>query len=235
MRRFWRCWDAVLYVGALFLMSTQLVHEVNPHDVDGMLIGWDRAIRGIELLQWTQTWSAPLLDEIAKIAWVCYFFLPLVPGIVLYRKKNLDSFQEAKLILVLAWLVTFGCYYALPAKGPLHFQEELKLVEPSDGVAVGKTLKTAIADMEGGEARDTFPSGHAMIAALSIFLCFHNRLWKTLVLVAPIGLGIIFATVYLRYHYVVDVVVGLALCVPIAWLSVKWQWRRLDNEINTSL
>ena len=43
-RKFLRDWDAMVYILALFMMTTTLVHPINPHDVDRMLIHWDEAI-----------------------------------------------------------------------------------------------------------------------------------------------------------------------------------------------
>jgi membrane-associated phospholipid phosphatase len=161
-----------------------------------------------------------------KVAWVSYFFLPVVVGIVLYAKGNRKGFGEAKILLVLAWLLSFGFYYAMPAKGPLYFKHELGLTDPGDGVAIAGALKQVVSNLEGGEARDTFPSGHAMIAALVILVCLRQRLWKTAIAVIPLALAVIVSTMVLRYHYVIDVVVGLALCIPMAWLGVLWNGRR---------
>ena len=221
LRAIVRDWDALVYILVLFMMTTKIVHPVNPHDVDRLLITWDQAIGGIALLQWTQTWATPFLDEVAKVAWVMYFPIAIPPGIVLYL-RNRAAFEELKVILVMAWLVSYAIYFAMPAEGPLHYKEELGLENPSGGVIVAATLKTVVSEMEGSEARDAFPSGHCMIAALVLFACLRNRLWKTSIFVVPICLGIILSTIYLRYHYVIDVIVGLALCVPIAWASIVW-------------
>lgn len=227
-RRFWRSWDLLVYIPALFWMTTQLVHLVNPVDQDVVLIGWDRAIGGDALLRWTMTWATPATDEIGKIVWVSYYFLPLLSGIALYRREDPRSFEEAKLVLVLGWLVSYAGYYLLPALGPLYFKEELGLTDPSGGVAIAGVLKGVVSGLEGAEARDTFPSGHVMIAVLVVFLSLRNRLWRVSAVAVPLGLGVAVSTITLRYHYFVDVLAGLALCVPIAWGAVAW-YRRYDE------
>jgi membrane-associated phospholipid phosphatase len=46
-------------------------------------------------------------------------------------------------------------------------------------------------------------------------------------LISPIIVLMPFACVYLRYHYVIDVLVGAALVFPVIWLS-----NRLERAIN---
>jgi len=221
--RFWRMWDIAAFMAVLFVSTTQVVHQVNPNDVDRFLIRADRAIGGDALLRWVQAVSTPWLDEAAKICWVSYYVLPLLPGVALYLGRKDAAFREAKAILGPAWLVSFAFYFALPARGPLYFKEELGLRDPSEGVWAAGTLKSVVGQLEGAEARDTFPSGHVLIAGLVIGISARNRLRRTLWVCLPLGIGVIASTVVLRYHYVVDVIAGLALCVPVVWMGTAWQ------------
>ncbi len=89
-------------------------------------------------------------------------------------------------------------------------------------------VKEGIDVME-GEARDTFPSGHVMIAAMSIVACFRYRLWKVAMISIPFSMGVIWSTLYLRYHYLVDGLVGIALVLLITWLGGLW-FRRAEKK-----
>lgn len=60
--------------------------------------------------------------------------------------------------------------------------------------------------------RDVFPSGHTMMTLVVIILAYRYRL-KVRHTVFVAGLMLIFATVYQRYHYVVDVLAGAALAL----------------------
>jgi membrane-associated phospholipid phosphatase len=70
--------------------------------------------------------------------------------------------------------------------------------------------------------RDAFPSGHADIALLSIVLAFQFRV-KIRWVIGVIGVSLIIATVYLRYHYVIDLIGGGVLAVITMY---TWQWVR---------
>ena len=65
-----------------------------------------------------------------------------------------------------------------------------------------------------GAARDAFPSGHAMMTLVAMWWSWRQRLRLRWAL-SVIGVLLILATVYLRYHYVVDVLAGALLAVAV--------------------
>jgi membrane-associated phospholipid phosphatase len=67
---------------------------------------------------------------------------------------------------------------------------------------------------------DAFPSGHAAVALLCLFRA--RRVSARLAwCYVPLVAGIIFSTVYLHYHYVVDVLGGAVLACAGAWLGPR--------------
>lgn len=219
--RFLRDWDLVVYIPALFFMTCVLVHRVHPTDYDPQLIAIDRAIGGIALLKWMERIQTPFLTSLSKLLWVSYYFLALIPGIPLYLRGR-ELFREAKLFAMLSFLVSYLGYFALPAQGPGYMQQEIGVGQPHfEQSKVSSTLKEAIYKME-GEARDTFPSGHVMISAVVLVMCVRYRLWKAAWIGVPLALGVIWSTMYLRYHYLIDGVVGVALVGLIVGLGGAW-------------
>src|SRR5438445_6134498 len=71
-------------------------------------------------------------------------------------------------------------------------------------------------------SRDAFPSGHTDITLLSILLAFKFQT-RVRWFVAVIGASLIFSTVYLRYHYVIDVIGGAVLALITLY---TWEWVR---------
>ncbi|OQC32428.1 MAG: hypothetical protein BWX66_02046 [Deltaproteobacteria bacterium ADurb.Bin058] len=54
--------------------------------------------------------------------------------------------------------------------------------------------------------------------------------------VLPIASSLIFATVYLRYHYVIDLIAGAALAVGAFWVSglvTDWLVRTRTDTVST--
>src|SRR5207245_1343601 len=84
---------------------------------------------------------------------------------------------------------------------------------------------------------DAFPSLHTAMATLgALYALRHRRVpseipllsraprWLLPALVVPPALLLAFATIYLRYHYLVDVLAGFVLAVAVAYAA--WRGRR---------
>jgi membrane-associated phospholipid phosphatase len=76
---------------------------------------------------------------------------------------------------------------------------------------------------------DAFPSGHTELTLLVLYYAqrFHRR---TFWWILPAGSALIISTVYLRYHYVVDVIAGAFLALAII-LIAKPLYRRLGGSL----
>ena len=84
------------------------------------------------------------------------------------------------------------------------------------GGAASEAVRWFLHTFEGNEL-DAFPSGHTALSL--IFLAFGWRLfprWR--VPLAVLVAGIVFSTVYLSLHYVVDVVAGVLLAAAMPLL-----------------
>ncbi len=225
--RFLRDFDMCLTIPAFFFMAGRLVHLVHPTDYDPQLIAIDRAIGGIAVLEWMRSIEAPWLTRLSKGAWISYFFLPLVPAIALYLRQDRSAFREAKTTYLLGWLVSYLLYFAVPAEGPGYHPQAVGVPQPAWDPTSSK-LKEWIHALE-GEARDTFPSGHVIIAALTVFVCLRWRLRAVSIAAIPLSIAVVWSTLYLRYHYLVDALAGLLVAAACAWGAVAWH-RRHDRR-----
>ncbi len=59
--------------------------------------------------------------------------------------------------------------------------------------------------------RDCMPSGHTQIALTVLYLA-HRYEKVIFYLFFPIVCGLVLSTVYLRYHYVIDLIAGIGPC-----------------------
>lgn len=84
---------------------------------------------------------------------------------------------------------------------------------PLSGVRVFTAVRDLL-DAASNMARDCFPSGHTLVAYLTVVLAYrYLRSRFLLFLVWSVLLA--FSTVYLRYHYVVDILAGAGLAAGI--------------------
>ncbi|MBI4566313.1 MAG: phosphatase PAP2 family protein [Planctomycetes bacterium] len=228
-----RGWDALALIPALFFMVCGMIHHVNPHDQDAALIAIDRAIGGIALLNAMDRITWGWLTDLSKALWIFYYFLPLLAGIPLWCRRDLSAFREAKSMLVLGWALSYVGYLLVPAEGPGYHAERIGVAPPRWEESVFAVPAKAVIDALEQEARDTFPSGHAVIAGLVGFLLLRHREWAWAAAGVPLSAGVVLSTIYLRYHYVTDVLVGLLIA---GWIAVLWEVarrRRLEMHLDT--
>jgi len=148
--------------------------------------------------------------------------IPLVVAFFHARGQRRQAQQAALSLLTLHALGIIG-YYAVPVMGPYLYQFEL----PEHRVPGGGGQALALVDALRGTARDCFPSlhlGHVLV--IGLLLRRHARLvfWCYL----PLGATVILATLYLRVHYLVDLLAGIPVALASLRIAaaVQDRWRR---------
>jgi membrane-associated phospholipid phosphatase len=80
-----------------------------------------------------------------------------------------------------------------------------------------------------------FPSLHCAVALLALLLAWKHLRWFFWIQL-PFGVGLILGTVYLRHHWVVDILAGFVLTV-ISFYAGPWMeelWRRKGGAAGES-
>jgi len=175
-------------------------------------------------MQYAQPW----ITEILQIAYTSFYFLFILLGYELYRRQQKEEFASFMFTCVYGFFLSYIGYFFLPAVGPrftLHdfsaLDQELPgvlltpwlrwFVNAGGSVPMGVPDEIALA----GTQRDVFPSGHTMMTIVLMVLASRFKVSNRRVIYV-LGILLIIATVYQRYHYVVDLIAGAvfaALCI----------------------
>ena len=182
---------------------------------DGLLIAADRWLFGVDVTVWLERFVRPWLTDLLYLCYASYYFFALTLGAVLWRKSPAAA-RRYIFTLSVCYFVSYVGYFLVPALGPrfaLASRQTLSL----EATPLSRAISVTINQLERTKF-DVFPSGHTMIAA-AVLLVAWKRERRAFWALLPVGVGLIVSTVYCRYHYVVDVLAGLALAfavVPIA-------------------
>ncbi|MEK7767542.1 MAG: phosphatase PAP2 family protein, partial [bacterium] len=206
----------------------EMVPYVNPHSYDADLATWDAAVFGVHPTIWLQRIVTPWLTEIMQIAYASYYFLPIILMVRLSQthRKQQAVFVEAATTLGLTFFLSYVGYFLLPVSGPRHYLAPLYTV-PLTGVLLAGPIANTINALENIKW-DCFPSGHtAVVLVVLSYVWRHAR--PLLRYYLPVSVLLILATVYCRYHYVLDVLAGAALAGLCLWLGPRLcrAWTRL--------
>lgn len=195
-----------------------IIQALELTDKDRVLIYIDRLIFGTDPTHWFMKFSHPVLTEYLQICYSTFYFIILAAPLYAYIKKNYDEYFYSFYIILLGFYISYIGYILVPAIGPrftlhdfytldtelpgLFLYKPLRLV-----INLGESIppNTSIAALVA--QRDCFPSGHTEMTLLAIYLSFkYKQKIKWILLI--VGISLIIATVYLRYHYVIDVFAG---------------------------
>jgi membrane-associated phospholipid phosphatase len=179
---------------------------VNPSLIDPFLVLADRTLFGgfNPALLFDGYVNIPLTVLFSLLYFAHFPLFFVTPLLLLLQRRDREQ-QEVTLALLLAMYAGYVCYFLFPALGPLYGLRDLYLhplpANPLRAIVSGY-----------GVAIGTFPSLHGGISAVVLIMAWrHNR--RLFWLLLPLALGIWASTVYLRYHYIVDLLTGWLLAV----------------------
>ncbi len=225
---FFHHFSPVLFVVLIYESLGDLIQYLQP-DVDPLLIKIDFSIFGVHPTIWMQQWIVPWFTDLMSLAYVSYYFIPVIFVLVLYLKNRGPGLFESVFILTFGYYISFIGYILFPAVGPRYAMDHLYSV-PLEGSLVTDLVRDVLNAIEHNK-RDCMPSGHTQIVLMVLFLAYrYERNLFTIFL--PIICALILSTVYLRYHYVIDLFAGVALaigCVIVGDRLYRWWTLRIKD------
>ena len=237
-------------VPGIFLMFKEvhvIIQSLGTNDWDDLFIAADRWLFGTDPTVWLTQFSSPLLTEILQLSYFSYYVLLLALGLELYPKEDKQKFSYAVFTILYGFFLSYLGYIAFPAVGPrftLHnfgtLNDELPgLVFTNalrDLINAGESIPKDAVNPLALAQRDAFPSGHTQMTLIVMFFAVKYHL-KTRYILHLLGCLLIIGTVYLRYHYVIDLIGGALLMLLTIWSAPKlfdWWERRLKLDTNLS-
>lgn len=207
----------ILFVVLIYESLGDLIQYLRP-DVDPWLIRIDLFLFGVHPTIWMEKWIVPWFTDIMSLAYVSYYFLPVVFVLTLYLKGRKLELDASIFILAFGYYLSFIGYILFPAIGPRYTLDPLYSV-PLEGSFITDFVRDTLNTLEHNK-RDCMPSGHTQIVLMVLYL---TRRYERFLfyLFFPIICGLILSTVYLRYHYVIDLFVGIALAISCAIIAPR--------------
>jgi hypothetical protein len=226
--RFWtglRTWQLLFLILAAFREVHYLAPLLHPFEDTP----WDRKLGDIDRLLFGNVdrlflSMPPLLMDVFHACYASYFGTMVALAVLLMRGTDPDRLREYLSVIALGMLGSYLGYYLVPALGPHWFYPQRPAI--LDGWVLGGPLHRLILELE-WRTPDAFPSGHALMSML-VMACarkYHPPAFPWLAVPAT---GCIAATMVLRYHYVVDVLVS-ALLFPVVYFAGIRLHRRIAD------
>lgn len=229
--RLFRDWYLIPSILFIYTQSSSISFPIHQRDYDDVLIAIDQTVFSVNPTQWISQFAHPFITEILQIAYSSYYLFFVALFFELYRRNDRKEFYSGAMLVVYGFYLSYIGYLLFPAIGPrftLHdffatdrelpgifFTPYLRqIVNSGGGVPAG------IMDPAAFVHRDAFPSGHTQLTLVAMYVAFTFRTkirWWLLLG----GSLLIVSTIYMRYHYVVDVATGVLFFFLTIWSGKK--------------
>ena len=194
-----------------FVTLTYLGARLSPPLVDDWLIRCDRLLGFSTLRPWRDT-GAGLFLTIAYYSLLVQTAATIAVLGLRNRREPLERFLQQMMV---AGLIVLACFLAAPAIGPCAASpaaDQVRYLEHFRELRAGLRTGLSFADAEG---LITFPSFHTVWALLLVAACPRPLKAVSVVLNA----AVIVATLTTGWHYLSDVLAGIAVYYAVCWLA----------------
>jgi membrane-associated phospholipid phosphatase len=221
-------WFPFLLLSACYYsLYGNLILRINPHTADATLAKIDASILGNQPSILLQPYITPLTTDFFSLVYFSYVLsLPLV-ALGFYLARNENAFRRVMMGYLTLMLMGLVSYLVVPAIGP-----ESQFADQYTRDLMGRNFSRSVEYIidVGRVGHDCFPSLHVGIPfLLALYLrSYYKKLFiPCLVYVALMAA----ATIYLRYHYLIDVLAAFVYAPVAYWLNdfllAKWPGEKI--------
>lgn len=196
---------------------------VNPRDIHHLLDGLDRALFGVAPVLWAEQFITPARTEVMSLLYLNFFWIAPSTSVILLFRGRWRAFRATTLAIVVCFYLGYLLYVVFPAAPPrlvlvYEFKRSLRGYP-----MLFSNLSARAFNLLPVDSRAAFPSLHAAVSLVAL-VCAWRELRRWFWVLLPFVLGLWASTIYLRHHFVVDLLAGWALA-PVA----LWAAPRLDR------
>lgn len=201
----------------LLYKETAVLNTLFHPTIDPLLIHWDELIFGYQpALEFSKAFPSVFFSELLFFGYFSYYLMPFAVLLLLFQKSE-EKLKEFGFVLITSFLIYYLFFILVPAIGPQFYFDYPESAIEAQGI-FGKIIKLI---QENGEVPTAaFPSSHVGIA-LIILMWLWNNLKKYLKYFIPFVFLLILATVYIKAHYVVDIIAGILSAPLVYFISMR--------------
>ena len=199
-------------------------------NLDPTFASLEQALFGCQpALLFSQQWNHPIFSELMYMGYSSYFLLIAIVTFY-YFFKRYQEFERTSFVILTSFFVYYVIFVVLPVTGPQYYYLAVGIDNIAQGVfpSVGDYFMTHDQMMEmpgwqdgffyqfmvhahaaGERPTAAFPSSHVGVTLVLLLLAWRSGSRRLFCFVLPFFLLMCLATVYIRAHYVIDVLAGL--------------------------
>lgn len=214
-----RVFAPIVIIVIIFNSLGDLISGIQTRHYDDILIRTDYALFGVHPTVWMERLSDPLITGLLQAAYISYYGMPIALVLALYFREDKNAFNGAAFGIVLCFYLSYIGYLLVPAVGPRFTLNHAQTADLQTG-PITLWIRQTLDGLEHNKT-DAFPSGHTAVALVTLVYAWKYREKVLSWILVPAVSALIISTVYLRYHYVVDVIAGILLAALTVLIAPK--------------
>lgn len=191
--------------------------------IDPWLIAADQWLFGCQPSTLFSEWMPqPWFNELMNFSYMSYY-IAIFSIILYYLSTEPEKAFNFAFVVLNSFFVYYLFFIFLPSEGPQFFVCSQHNVLPVEGVMRKFLL---MIQFLGEKPTGAFPSSHVGVMTIyMIFLWKHCRPFYRILFVFSILLAL--STVYIKAHYVIDMIFGFITAYPI-YLFSEFMWKKMN-------
>jgi membrane-associated phospholipid phosphatase len=204
---FFRHWYPVFLFTILYEQTRYLIHLIFNHWFDPWINSVEFKLFGTCPTIWFQKIASVPLNEYMMFSYFSYYFLMPITGASLYFTGKVKEFDQMVFAAAVAFYISYLGFIFFPVQGPRYQLADFYYLKLA-GMFFAPLAQFVV--KVGGLHGGCMPSSHVAVALVVLIYCikYQKRLaW----FLGPLIISLFVATIYGRFHYFSDVVVGLLI------------------------
>jgi membrane-associated phospholipid phosphatase len=243
-RRIWVLkFSRYVFLGILLSYWYPETFEINKTlpNLDYLLANWEQHLFGFQpALAFSTYFPQHWFSELMNMGYLAYYPIIVVTGLYFYFKDS-KYFKLFFFSVIFSFYLYYLIYILFPTAGPqyyyivngmenvksgvfhqigTYFQYNHVLVNNNAGTGFFLQLVDTT-QLAGERPTAAFPSSHVGITTLIMMHIYKKKYFHVFMLLVPIYLSLVAATVYIQAHYLIDVIAGLLSAVLFFFVSAR--------------
>lgn len=216
----------LLFLGFFYTETHYMKNIIFSANLDPYFYNTERLLWNCQpSIEFSKLYNQPWFNELMNVFYFSYYVIIGLSCIVLYVKKA-ENAQKAIFTVIFSFYIYYLIFAVLPVVGPQYHISNCN-TEQAPRYFFGNLMHYILTDYE--KPTGAFPSSHVGIAIIIGYITYTHL--RTLFFVTlPFVVGICFATVYIKAHYLVDVIAGIVSAPICIILSAKMYTKFLSYQ-----
>ncbi|PWB76405.1 hypothetical protein C3F09_00095 [candidate division GN15 bacterium] len=210
----WRRFIRLLYPALMFTFfyraTSGTMFLLFDRFFDSSLVSFEYSVLGFEpSLVIDRSYLSPFLNELFSAGYFAYYLMIPALLVYLYLKRKDELIRRFLTAACIAFFVSYFLFFLYPIEGPRYYLAG-QYLHPIEGPFFRKLVNIAID--RGAVHGGCMPSSHVAVGLIVLAYTFKISR-KIGWLLVPVVIGLAIGTVWGRFHYASDVVVGALIGV----------------------